>query len=103
MLSCIKQPQTTPNETESGEKQVAVIDPTHFLFGRSFVLRGITTRSYLGTCCVIEWEGTEYFVPIAATDQSPEPVQHYPTILNVAAIDQLVTTYKDRGQNKIGI
>jgi hypothetical protein len=72
-----------------------VVDPSHYLFGRTFPLLGIVSKAYLGRCCVIWLDETEQFVPLAATDRSPEPRIVYPLPLSVSAIRQFVAVYAD--------
>jgi hypothetical protein len=73
---------------------VTVIDPRHALYGQSFRLLGIGTRNQLGRCCIVlDHAGRERNLPIAVTDQSPDPVIIAPFPLTVATITSLIRVY----------
>ena len=93
ILSCTSNQQNTPIETGPVKETVSVVDPSHHLFGRTFPLLGIVSKTYLGRCCVIWLDETEQFVPLMATDHSPEPLIVYPLPLSVSAIRQFVAVY----------
>jgi hypothetical protein len=93
MSFCKSDQRTAPIETEPSEETVTVVDPSHFLFGRTFPLLGTVTKAYLGRCCVIRLDSTEQFVPLVATDRSPEPLTVYPLPLSVSTIQQLLAVY----------
>jgi hypothetical protein len=93
MLSWPNDQQTTPNVAEPSEETVTIVDPAHILFGQTFRLLGVVNRTYVGRCCVIERDSGRQYVPLAATDRSPEPLAIFPLPLSISAIQQLLAVY----------
>src|SRR3989442_152163 len=80
--------------TEHTHEIVAVIDPRHPLYGQSFRLLGIMTKNQLGRCCIVlDHAGRERNIPVAVTDQSPDPLVIAPFPLHVATIASLIHVY----------
>ena len=81
--------------TLSNEKTATVVDPRHPLFGRTFPLLGITTKQYLGVCCIILLQkDIERCVPLSATDHSTEPISIYPLPLSLSSVQSLLQAIK---------
>ena len=71
-----------------------VIDPRHPLCGQSFRLLGITTKQYLGRCCVVlDQASRERNIPLTVTDRSPDPLVIAPYPLTVATIEHLIHVF----------
>lgn len=71
-----------------------VIDPRHPLCGQSFRLLGITTKQYLGCCCVVlDQASRERNIPLTVTDRSPDPLLIAPFPLTVATIEHLIHVF----------
>jgi hypothetical protein len=87
--------QTTAIEAAvAPEEAVTITDPRHPLFGQTLPLMEIANKQYLGRCCVVLLrEGVDLFVPLAATDRSPEPLALYPLPLDLISVRQLLVTY----------
>jgi hypothetical protein len=80
--------------TEPSEESVMVIDPRHPLCGQSFRLLGITTKQYLGRCCVVlDHASRERNIPLAVTDRSPDPLVIALFPLTVATIEHLIHVF----------
>ena len=74
---------------------IRVIDPRHALYGRTFPLIEISTKQYVGRCCVVSYRpALARYIPLTATDRSPEPLVIEPFPLNLKAVQQLLTSYK---------
>jgi hypothetical protein len=74
---------------------IRVIDPRHALYGQTFPLIEISTKQYVGRSCVVSYRpALARYIPLAATDQSPEPLVIEPFPLNLKAVQQLLTSYK---------
>jgi hypothetical protein len=74
---------------------IRVIDPRHALYGRAFPLIEISTKQYVGRCCVVSYRpALARYIPLTATDRSPEPLVIEPFPLNLKAVQQLLTSYK---------
>jgi hypothetical protein len=89
--------QTTPIEEQvcHSEEQITVIDPRHPLYERTFPLIEIAPKQYLGLCCVVAYRPPLMrYIPLVATDRSPEPLVIYPLPLNLDSVQQLLATYK---------
>ena len=87
--TCIKE------QSHAADEEVTVIDPRHPLYGRTFPLLEITNKQYLGRCCVVLYEPPLCrYIPVTATDRSPEPLCIYPLPLNLPSIEQLLATYE---------
>jgi hypothetical protein len=76
------------------DESVTVIDPRHPLYGQSFRLVGITTKQYLGRCCVVlDHASRERNLPLAVTDRSPDPLVMAPLPVDVATIEHLIHVF----------
>ena len=80
--------------TGEADESVTVIDPRHPLYGQSFRLLGITTKQYLGRCCVVlDHASRERNLPLAVTDRSPDPFVIAPLPVDVATIEHLIHVF----------
>jgi hypothetical protein len=86
---------TTPiNTTGIIEETVTVVDPRHPLYPQTFRLIGITTKQYLGRCCVVlDQASRERIVPVSVTDRSPDPQTIAPIPLDLASLQDLVLVF----------
>jgi hypothetical protein len=74
---------------------IKVIDPRHALYGQTFPLIETSTKQYVGRCCVVSYRpALVRYIPLAATDRSPEPLVIAPFPLNLKAVQQLLTSYE---------
>ncbi len=79
---------------ESSDDYVTVIDPRHPLCNQTFRLLGITTKQYLGQCCVVlDHALRERNIPLVVTDQSPDPLVIASSPLTVATIEHLIHVF----------
>ncbi len=82
---------------ESSDELVTVIDPRHPLYRQSFRLIGITTKQYLGRCCVVlDHASRERNIPLAVTDRSPDPLAIASSPLTIATIEGLIHVFSHR-------
>jgi hypothetical protein len=76
------------------EEFVTVIDPRHPLYQQTFHLLGITTKQYLGRCCIV-WDlnQNERFIPLCVTNLAPDPLFISALPLCLTSLQQLVLSY----------
>src|SRR5258707_14100223 len=87
--------RTFPAEHSGGVTQaVTIVDPRHPLCGRTLPLVGITTKQYLGRCCVV-WlrPSVERHIPVTATDLEFDPNTLSPLPLCLAARQDLLRVF----------
>jgi hypothetical protein len=83
-----------PEHTGAPAPTVTVVDPRHPLCGRTLPLVGITTKQYLGRCCVVwlrPW--VERHIPVTATDLEFDPNTLSPLPLSLAALQDLLRMF----------
>ena len=79
---------------ESSDDYVTVIDPRHPLCNQTFRLLGITTKQYLGRCCVVlDHALRERNIPLVVTDHWPDPLVITSSPLTVATIEHLIHVF----------
>jgi hypothetical protein len=87
--------KTTPIDEEKLSVEVTVTDPRHPLFGQTFPVLETIQKSQVGTCLIVQHAcGLEQMIPQAATDRSEVESGVFPLPVNLASLEQLLTTYE---------
>jgi hypothetical protein len=82
------------------EGEITVTDPTHPLFGRVLKLAGLAYLPGHVRHCQVEILPDQFcYIPVASTDLAAVP-HPLPTLLTVAAVEELVTTFQAMGVAK---
>jgi hypothetical protein len=81
-------------QSNTSIETITVIDPRDPLFGQTFTLLFVESKSDRGKCCVVRMEtGIERHIPIAVTNLSTGSIQNYPLALDLPSVRKLRAVY----------